>query len=149
MTDADRRAAIAGHIQTDRFAAYLGAEIEAIEPGYSRVSLTVSEDMQNFHGMTHGGVIFSLGDIAFAAASNSHGQTAVALNVSISFLKATKAGDQLLAEAREQHLGGRTALYEITVTEQKTGQLVAKSQAMVYRKREWFVAEDAERNIPS
>ena len=149
MIDADRQAAIAGHIQTDRFAAYLGAEIEAIEPGYSRVSLTVSEDMQNFHGMTHGGVLFSLGDIAFAAASNSHGQTAVALNVSISFLKATKAGDQLLAEAREQHLGGRTALYEITVTEQKTGQLVAKSQAMVYRKREYFVAPDAERNNPS
>jgi acyl-CoA thioesterase len=149
MTDANRQAAIAGHIQTDRFAAYLGAEIEAIEPGYSRVSLTVSEDMQNFHGMTHGGLIFSLGDIAFAAASNSHGQTAVALNVSISFLRATKAGDQLLAEAREQHLGGRTALYEITVMEQKTGQLVAKSQAMVYRKREWFVAEDAERNNPS
>jgi acyl-CoA thioesterase len=149
MTDIDRQAAITGHIQTDRFAAYLGAEIEAITPGYSRVSLTVSEDMQNFHGMTHGGLIFSLGDIAFAAASNSHGQTAVALNVSISFLTATQAGDQLLAEAREQHLGGRIALYEITVTEQKTGQLVAKSQAMVYRKREWFIAEDAERNGPS
>ena len=148
MTDADRQAAIAGHIQTDHFAAYLGAEIEAIEPGYSRVSLTVSEDMQNFHGMTHGGLIFSLGDIAFAAASNSHGQTAVALNVNISFLKATRAGDQLIAEAREQHVGGRTALYEITVTERGTGQLVARSQAMVYRKREWFVAEDAERNNP-
>jgi len=149
MTDADRQATIAGHIQTDRFAAYLGAEIEAIEPGYSRVSLTVSEDMQNFHGMTHGGLIFSLGDIAFAAASNAHGQTAVALNVSISFLKAARAGAQLIAEAREQHLGGRTALYEITVTERKTGQLVAKSQAMVYRKREWFVAEVAERDNPS
>jgi acyl-CoA thioesterase len=149
MTETDRQVAIAGHIRTDRFAAYLGADVEAIEPGYSRVSLTVSEDMQNFHGMTHGGLIFSLGDIAFAAASNSHGQTAVALNVNISFLKATRAGDQLIAEAREQHLGGRTALYEITVTERGTGQLVAKSQAMVYRKRDWFVAEDAERNDPS
>ena len=149
MTHVDRQAAIAGHIQTDRFAAFLGAEIEAIEPGYSRVSLTVSEDMENFHGMTHGGVIFSLGDIAFAAASNSHGQTAVALNINISFLKATKAGDHLIAEAREQHLGGRTALCEITVTERETGQLVAKSQAMVYRKRAWFVAEEAEKDDPS
>lgn len=148
MTDADRQAAIAGYIQTDHFAAYLGAEIEAIEPGYSRVTLTVSEDMQNFHGMTHGGLIFSLGDIAFAAASNSHGQTAVALNVNISFLKPTRAGDQLMAEAREQHMGGRTALYEITVTERRTGHLVARSQAMVYRKRDWFVAEEVERNNP-
>ena len=142
MIDANRQSAVAEHIQADPFAALLGAQIEVIEPGYSRVSLTVNEEMQNFHGMTHGGIIFSLGDIAFAAASNSHGQTAVALNVSISFLKATKAGDQLIAEAREQHLGGRTALYEITVIEQGTGQLVAKSQAMVYRKQEWFVAKD-------
>ena len=145
MTETDRQAAIARYIQTDRFAAFLGAEIEVIEPGYSRVRLTVTGDMHNFHGMTHGGVIFSLADIAFAAASNARGQTAVALNDNISFLKATKAGDQLIAEAREQHLGGRTALYEITVTERETGQLVAKSQAMVYRKREWFAAS-AERN---
>lgn len=145
MPDTNRQAAIAKHIRKDPFAAHLGAEIEVIEPGYSRVSMTVTEEMLNFHGMAHGGVIFSLGDIAFAAAGNSHGQTAVALNVSISFLKATQAGDQLIAEAKEQHLGGRTALYEITVTERGTGQLVAKSQAMVYRKREWFV-EDLERD---
>ena len=146
MTEPNHQTAIAEHIRQDRFTAFLGVDIEAIEPGYSRVSLTVTEALHNFHGMTHGGVIFSLGDIAFAAASNYHGQTAVALNVSISFLKATKAGDQLVAEAREQHLGGRTALYEITVTERQTGQLVAKSQAMVYRKREWFAATGAEEN---
>jgi acyl-CoA thioesterase len=145
MLDTNRQAAIARHIREDPFAAHLGAEIEVIEPGYSRVSMTVTEEMLNFHGMAHGGIVFSLGDIAFAAAGNSHGQTAVALNVSISFLKATKAGDQLIAEAKEQHLGGRTALYEITVTERESGHLVAKSQAMVYRKREWFV-EDLERD---
>jgi acyl-CoA thioesterase len=139
MTETERQAAIANHIRTDRFAAFLGAEIEVIEPGYSRVSMTVTSDMANFHGITHGGIIFGLGDIAFAAASNSHGQIAVALNVSISFLKPTNVGDRLVAEAREQHVGGRTALYEITVTDQETGQLVAKSQAMVYRKREWFI----------
>ena len=140
MTQNDRQAAIAEHIKKDRFAAHLGTTIEVIEPGYSRVSMTVSEEMLNFHGITHGGIVFSLGDIAFAAASNSHGQTAVALNVSISFLKATNVGDRLVAEAKEQKLGGRTALYEITVTEQESGELVAKSQAMVYRKKHWFVS---------
>lgn len=140
MSQDNRQAAIARYVQRDPFSNHLGATIEVVEPGYSRVSLTVTEAMTNFHGMTHGGVIFSLGDIAFAAASNSHGQTAVALNVSISFLRATKAGDRLIAEAREQHLGGPTALYEITVTDQPSGQVVARSQAMVYRKREWFVA---------
>ncbi len=110
MAAESRQVVINKFIQKDLFANYLGATIEIIEPGYSCVSITVTEEMANFHGTTHGGLIFSLGDIAFAAASNSHGQTAVAMNVSISFLKASKPGDQLIAVAKEQHVGGKTSL---------------------------------------
>jgi len=131
--------AVEAHIRKDAYAKFLGATIEAIEPGYSRVSLAVSPSMLNFHGITHGGIVFSLVDIAFAAASNSHGQTALALNVSLSFLRATHAGDHLVAEARESNMGGATALYDLTVTDKPTGQLVAKGQGMVYRKRDSFV----------
>ena len=127
---------LAAHLRQDAYARWLGATIEAIEPGYSRVSLVVTESMLNFHGTTHGGIVFGLGDIAFAASSNSHGTRAVALNVSISFLRATQSGDHLVAEAQEINLGGATALYEIIVTEKNSDQLIAKSQAMVYRKRE-------------
>lgn len=130
---------IDAHIQKDPFARFLGAEVEIIKPGHSRVRLTVTEEMVNFHGMTHGAVIFALSDIAFAAAGNSYGQTAVALNVGINFLKASRAGDHLVAEAREQHAAGPTALYDIVVKDEKTGELVAKSQDLVYRKKEWFV----------
>ena len=127
------------HIRKDAFANWLGATIETIEPGYAKVTLTVTEAMLNFHGMTHGGLVFALGDIAFAAASNSHGQTALALNVAINFLRPTGAGDHLVAEAKEVQLGGATALYDILVTEQNSQRLIAKSQATVYRKRETFV----------
>ncbi|MCG2779224.1 MAG: hypothetical protein L6406_26415, partial [Desulfobacterales bacterium] len=70
MAAKSRQVVINEFIQKDLFADYLGATIEIIEPGYSRVSITVTEKMANFHGTTHGGLIFSLGDIAFAAASN-------------------------------------------------------------------------------
>lgn len=141
MNDTIRQRAINEYIRKDPFAAHLGAKVKIVEPGHSRVSLTITEEMASFHGTTHGGVIFALSDIAFGAASNSHGQVAVALNVGISFLKATKPGDQLVAEAKEEHVGGRTALYEITVRDGKTGELVAKSQDLVYRKNEWFVSK--------
>ena len=131
--------AIEDRIRKDAYTSLLGATVEAIDIGFSRVSLVVTESMLNFHGITHGGIGFGLGDIAFAAASNSHGTTAFALNVNISFLRATQAGDHLVAEAKEVNLGGATALYDIIVTEEKSQQLVAKSQAMVYRKRESFV----------
>jgi acyl-CoA thioesterase len=137
-----REKMILDHVKNDPFARQLGAEVVIVKPGHSRVTLTVTDDMLNFHGMTHGGVIFALGDIAFAAASNSHGQTAVALNVAINYLKASTSGDRLVAEAREQHTSGPTALYDITIKDDRTGQLVAKSQDLVYRKKEWFVPED-------
>ncbi len=131
------------YIQHDPFAQLLGANIEILRPGQSRVTLTITDDMVNFHGYTHGGVVFSLGDIAFGAASNSHGQTAVALNVGINFLKATKSGDRLIAEAIEQTGVGPIGLYDITIKDDRTGELVAKSQDLVYRKKEWFVPNNA------
>jgi len=69
MAERSRLVAINEHIRKDPFANYLSAVVEAVEPGYGRVSLTVTEQMANFHGITHGAVVFALGDIAFAAAS--------------------------------------------------------------------------------
>jgi acyl-CoA thioesterase len=139
-----RQQAIDDYIQKDPFARWLGARVEIVEPGHSRVFLAVTEEMVNFHGITHGGVVFAISDMAFAAASNSHGQTAVALNVAINFLSETRPGDRLVAEAREEHVGGRTALYSITVREEKSGRLVARSQDLVYRKNQWFVGRPDE-----
>jgi acyl-CoA thioesterase len=85
MTDVERRAAIRSYLERDPFANQLAAKIEALEPGYCRASLTVTESMTNFHGTTHGGVIFTLADVALAGASNSRGQTAFALSLSIGF----------------------------------------------------------------
>ncbi len=138
----EREEKILDYIRQDPFAKRLGARVEIIAPGHSRVTLTVTDDMVNFHGITHGGVIFALGDMAFAAAGNSRGQTSVALNVAINFLKATRPGDRLVAEAREQHSAGPTALYDITIRDERTGALVAKSEDLVYRKKEWFVPVD-------
>ena len=137
-----RKQKINEYIQCDPFARFLGAKVEVLEPGHSRVTLTVTDDMVNFHGNTHGGVIFALGDMAFAAAGNSHGQAAVALNVGINFLKATNSGDRLVAEAIEQTATGAIALYDITIRDDRTGDLVAKSQDLAYRKKEWFVPNE-------
>jgi acyl-CoA thioesterase len=48
---------------------------------------------------------------------------------------------RLVAEAVEQHAAGPTALYAINIRDARTGDLVASSQDLVYRKKEWFVPE--------
>jgi acyl-coenzyme A thioesterase PaaI-like protein len=47
-------------------------------------------------------------------------------------------GTKLLAEAQEEKLGRRTALYHMTVATED-GDLVASAHGMVYRKKEWFI----------
>ena len=99
----------------DRFAGLLGMELEETAPGYCRVSMTVTEDMLNAVGITHGGVTFGLADFAFAVASNSHDRVAVALSAQINFPAASQLGDRLTAEAREQSRTSRTGLYSVKV----------------------------------
>ena len=122
----------------DPYADLLGMELLEVRPGYSLMSMVVREDMVNFHGIPHGGAIFSLADSAFAAASNSHGQTSVALNIEISYVRMVVPGTKLIAEATEEYLGQRTALYHITVSTDE-GDLVASCHGVVYRKKEWFL----------
>jgi acyl-CoA thioesterase len=122
--------------QKDTYSNLIGATLEDVEPGYCRVSVVVTESMLNFHGTTHGGIVFGLADIAFAAACNSHGQVAVALSMDIHYLNPSKLGDHLVAEAKEVSKSAATALYDITVSMKDSNQVIAKLQAMAYRKRE-------------
>jgi acyl-CoA thioesterase len=57
--------------------------------------------MVNFQGFPHGGVIFSVADIAFGTACNSHREQTVALSMTISYLTEVAAGSRPLAEARQ------------------------------------------------
>lgn len=125
-------------ISQDPFARSLGIELQELRPGYSRVAMTLTPQMVNFHGIPHGGAIFTLADAAFAAAANSHGQMAVALSMTIHYLAAAQPGTRLVAEAQEQRKGHRTGFYQIMV-KTEGGDLIASCQAVVHRKREPLV----------
>jgi acyl-CoA thioesterase len=119
-------------IRSDPYCATLGIEVTALDPGRARTELTVTEDLLNFHGTPHGGAIYSLADAAFAAASNTRGTTAVALETNVSYLDAVEVGETVTATATETHLGGRTAAYEVTVTDGDDDR-IATFRGRVYR----------------
>jgi acyl-CoA thioesterase len=107
---------LSARIRSEPWARALGVEYLELKRGYCRVALTLTSDMLNFQGYPHGGVIFSLADIAFGAACNSHGEPAVALSMTISFLAAVRPGSRLIAEGRERKQGRRAGFYDITVS---------------------------------
>lgn len=92
-----------------------GIEIEAANLGYCRLAMTLKPDMLNGHGIAHGAMIFAVADTAFAYACNARNAASVAFQVSTTFIAAGKAGERLIAEARERHQGPRTGIYDMTV----------------------------------
>jgi acyl-CoA thioesterase len=133
MTNDQRARAVVDHMIThDRFSQWLGIEVLEVREGYSRIRMEVRTEMVNGFGIVHGGVPFSLADSAFAFACNNRNNLSVALDTSINFLKPTKVGDVLVAEAIEQHDGRSTGLYQITITNQHEQQ-VALFKGLCFR----------------
>ncbi|MET1124777.1 MAG: hotdog fold thioesterase [Archaeoglobaceae archaeon] len=122
--------------RNDKLFELFGVEILEVREGYAKVRMVVEERHLNAANVCHGGVIFSLADLAFALASNSHGKLALALDVSISYLKAALPGDELTAEAREVYLGKRTAAYIMEV--RRGRELIAVAKGRVYRTDSYF-----------
>lgn len=118
----------------DRFANLVGIELLEVSNGSARARLEIKPHHLNAVGIVHGAAIFSLADLAFAMASNSHGNVAVAVNVSISYMKAASKGI-LYADATEVSRNPKLASYTIRITDDHND-LIAIFQGMVYRKKE-------------
>ena len=110
-------------MRDDLFSQWLGVTVLQIKEGYSKIQMTLRQEMINGFGVIHGGIAFSLADSAFAFACNNRNNLSMALDTSITFTKATKPGDILMAEAKELHNGRSTGLYLITVTNQDNEQV--------------------------
>lgn len=121
--------------KNDRFAANAGVEILEVSKGYAKAGMKVTSTHLNSVDTAQGGAIFTLADLAFAAAANSHGTVAVAINVNISFVKAAFSGDTLIAEAKENSINPKIGAYTVNVINQNK-ELVAIFQGMVYRKKD-------------
>ncbi len=119
-------------MENDFFSQWLGIEVLEIKEGYSRIRMTVRQEMVNGFGIVHGGVPFSFADSAFAFACNNRNVLSVALDTSINFIKPVHVGDVLTAEAKELHNGKSTGLYHISIRNQKDHE-VAVFKGLCYR----------------
>ena len=110
-------------MENDFFSQWMGVEVLEVKEGYSRIRMAIRKEMVNGFGIVHGGLPFSLADSAFAFACNNRNNLSVALDVTITFMKAVNVGDVLTAEAKEIHNGRSTGVYLIHVTNQKDEQV--------------------------
>jgi acyl-CoA thioesterase len=126
--------AVKDFFEGDQFAKRADIQLVSIGPGTATASMIVRPYHWNGLGSIQGGAVFTLADFAFAAAANSYGTVAVAINVSITFMKGVKEGT-LLAEAKELSKNHRLGSYQVEVKDDH-GELVAVFQGLAYRKQD-------------
>lgn len=119
-------------MEDDLFSQWLGVEVLEVREGYSRIRMTIRQEMVNGFGIVHGGIPFSLADSAFAFACNNRNDLSVALDTSINFLRPVHVNDVLTAAATELHNGNSTGLYQIAIYNQDN-KLVAQFKGLCYR----------------
>jgi acyl-CoA thioesterase len=109
-----------GMMAEDAASRGLGMKIDAMGPGYARLTMSVRPEMLNGFKICHGGFIATLADSAFAFACNSRNELSVAAGIVVDFIAPAKENDLLTAEAKEVSLVGRTGIYDVTVTNQSS-----------------------------
>lgn len=119
-------------LQGDKFALRAGVELLDVGNGYAKARMEVKPEHLNGGGVCQGGALFTLADLAFAAATNSHAKLTFSIDSSIHFFRSVSSG-MLYAEAHEVFNHKRLANCEVRITTE-SGELVATFNGTGYRK---------------
>jgi uncharacterized protein (TIGR00369 family) len=117
------------------FTDLVGARVEEVQEGYSRLSLIVEERHTNPNGVMHGGVAATIMDSAAAVAlgrlrgenmrrDNPH----ATVDMNVALISAARPGDELIFEGRVLKLRRSVAFVEAEARRVSDGELIAKGR---------------------
>lgn len=101
-------------------------QVDGQQLGHATTRMVVRDTMVNGHGMAHGGFLFTLADSTFALACNATGKPTVAATCDITYLAPARAGDLLIARAKERITYGRNGITDVTVCREGDGAVLAE-----------------------
>ncbi|KJY82992.1 acyl-CoA thioesterase [Vibrio galatheae] len=133
--------AVAAMLKDDHCTKSMGMEVLEVGKGIAKVSMRVTQSMLNGHSTCHGGMLFTLGDTAFAIACNSENYAAVASGCSIEYIRPAFENDVLLACAQVKAQGRVTGTYDIEIYNQNN-KLVALFRGKSHRTGKKLVEEN-------
>ncbi|HEY7783473.1 MAG TPA: PaaI family thioesterase [Pyrinomonadaceae bacterium] len=116
QTQGDLESLIRERLSLIPYTKLLGIELESVTPGLVTLGMDVRADLKRNNGIAHGGAIASLIDsaTAFAIISQDPGQSAVTIDLTVSFLKPLVDG-RATATARVIRSGRRVAVVSAEV----------------------------------
>jgi acyl-CoA thioesterase len=105
--------------RTNAFAITNGILVTELSKGYARVHVNITKDMLNPSNSVHGGLLFTMCDVASGSAASSYGDHVTTVDSSFHYLKAAIDVPELFAEAREIKHGRRVMVIETDVTDRE------------------------------
>jgi uncharacterized protein (TIGR00369 family) len=108
---------LADAINAKGFSGAAGFRVVAVEPGRAEVALTRRDDLVQFFGHFHGGVITALADQAAGIAVTSSlpkGRIGVTVEIKVNFLSPAD-GNELLARAKTLKMSGSIGVATVEV----------------------------------
>jgi len=120
------------------FAEFLGLKITHISRERVTAELAVREDMNNRHGIMHGGAIMSLADNLGGTATTANlkpGQTTATIESKTNFFAGIPVGDVAYAECTPLHRGRTTTVWQTKITrgDGKLAAIVTQTQLMMQK----------------
>ncbi len=118
------------------YANFLGIKITHISRDRVTGELPVREELNNRHGIMHGGAIISLADNLGGTATTANlkpGQTTATIESKTNFFAGIPVGDVAYAECTPLHRGSSTMVWQTRITRKdgKLCALVTQTQAVL------------------
>ena len=101
------------------FAEFLGIKITHLSPERVTAELLVREELNNRHGIMHGGAIMALADNLGGTATTANlkpGQSTTTIESKTNFFAAVPIGDVAKAECTPLHRGRTTMVWQTRIT---------------------------------
>lgn len=103
----------------DKASHALGITMDVTAAGSATARMKIRDDMVNGLDVCHGGLVFALGDTAFAFACNAYNVQSFAASCHADFLRPALLGDVLTATASEDYRGRRSGYYTVKIRNQR------------------------------
>ena len=104
----------------------LECEVLEARAGFTRLAMPVTLKISNTFGVAHGGIVFAFADLCFGFTANAAGNVkGVSSSAEIHWLSSGTVGDRLIGTANEVWRKGRNGLYDVQITSEASGAMIA------------------------
>lgn len=114
----------------DMFSVNSGMKLVELREGYAKVELTIGENSMNYMGSMHGGLLYTMADVAAGTAMVFCGKQVVTLSASTEYIKAAFSG-KVIAEGKVITCGKTIGRCEVEL-HSEDGILYSKSHITMF-----------------